>query len=60
MDQADRRYARISARLAGRPSGARMTVGLAARQAGDTLETLIDRADQVMLGQIFNGRLAAP
>lgn len=60
MDQADRRYARISARLAGRSNGARMTVGLAARQAGDTLETLIDRADQVMLGQIFNGRLDAP
>jgi diguanylate cyclase (GGDEF)-like protein len=55
--QADRRYAQIFTRLALRSNGARMTVGLAARQAGDTLGTLIDRADQVMLGRIFNGRL---
>ena len=27
-----------------------MTVGLAALQAGDTLEELVDRADQAMLG----------
>jgi diguanylate cyclase (GGDEF)-like protein len=57
LDQADLRYAQISTRLAGRSNGARMTTGLAARQTGDTLETLIDRADQVMHGRIFNGRL---
>jgi diguanylate cyclase (GGDEF)-like protein len=59
MDQADLRYAQISARLAGRSNGAQMTVGLASRRTGDTLESLIDRADQVMLGRIFNGRLGA-
>jgi diguanylate cyclase (GGDEF)-like protein len=58
MDQADRRYDKITARLAGRSNGARMTVGLAARRTGETLEVLIDRADQVMLGRIFTGRSA--
>ena len=37
-------------RLAESSSGARMTVGLAVRQKGDSLEELVDRADQAMLG----------
>lgn len=59
VDQADIRFEQIFARLARRSNGARMTVGLASRQRGDSLERLIDRADQVMLGRIFNGRLGA-
>jgi diguanylate cyclase (GGDEF)-like protein/PAS domain S-box-containing protein len=43
------RFRQISGRLADRASGARMTVGLAARQRADTLNQLIDRADQAML-----------
>jgi diguanylate cyclase (GGDEF)-like protein len=59
MGQADERYAKILVRLARRANGARMTVGLTARQAGDTVEILVDRADQVMMGRIFNGRLGS-
>jgi diguanylate cyclase (GGDEF)-like protein len=59
LDQADLRYVQVLARLAGRSNGARVSVGLTARQAGDSLEILVDRADQVMLGHTFNGRLGA-
>ncbi|HEV7770818.1 MAG TPA: HD domain-containing phosphohydrolase [Solirubrobacterales bacterium] len=48
--QAEARYEEISHRLAGRPSGARMRVGLAMRQKGDSLAELVDRADQEMIG----------
>jgi diguanylate cyclase (GGDEF)-like protein len=47
---ADARYRIISTRLAERQNGARMTVGLAARQTGDSLAELVDRADQAMIG----------
>lgn len=48
--QAGARYEEISLRLAERSSGARMTVGLAIRQKGDSLEELVDRADQARIG----------
>jgi diguanylate cyclase (GGDEF)-like protein len=47
--QAGVRYEKMSLRLAERSSGARMTVGLAALQAGDSLGELVDRADQAMI-----------
>jgi putative two-component system response regulator len=47
--QADLRYEEITLRLAERPSGARVTIGLAARQKGDSIDELIDRADQAMI-----------
>lgn len=50
VPQAKVRYREISARLAERASGAQMTVGLAEQQPGDSLEGLVDRADQAMLG----------
>lgn len=50
VDQARERYREISQRLAERSNGASMTVGLAAHQSGDSLEDLIDRADQAMIG----------
>jgi putative two-component system response regulator len=48
--QAEVRYRQISDRLARRENGARMTVGLAEQAAGDSLEELVNRADQAMLG----------
>lgn len=48
---ASRRFERISARLAARGNGAAFTVGLASRRAGDTLETLVERADRAMLAR---------
>ena len=57
LDQADLHYAQVLARLARRSNGARVSVGLTSRQQGDSLEILVDRADQVMLGRNFNGRL---
>jgi diguanylate cyclase (GGDEF)-like protein len=47
--QAELRYMDIAIRLSQRESGARMTVGFAARQPGDSLSQLVDRADQAML-----------
>jgi putative two-component system response regulator len=47
--QAEARYAQIADHLSERGSGARMTAGLAARLGGDSLEQLVDRADQAML-----------
>jgi diguanylate cyclase (GGDEF)-like protein/PAS domain S-box-containing protein len=47
--QAELRYMDIASHLSQRESGARMTVGFAARQAGDSLSQLVDRADQAML-----------
>lgn len=49
VKQAEERYREISLRLAERSSGARMTVGFAEYQPGDTLEGLINRADQAMI-----------
>ncbi len=51
LEQAARRYEQISNRLAARGKGARITVGLAAHRPGDSLESLIDRADQAMLAE---------
>jgi len=48
--QADLRYQQIALRLGERPSAAQFTVGLAARQKGDSIDELIDRADQAMIG----------
>jgi len=48
--QVDARYEEVSRRLAQRSSGARMRVGVAMRQKGDSLEELVDRADQAMIG----------
>jgi diguanylate cyclase (GGDEF)-like protein len=59
LDQADLRYAQVLTRLARRPNGARVSIGLTPRQPGDSLEILVDRADQVMLGHVSNGRLGA-
>jgi diguanylate cyclase (GGDEF)-like protein len=50
VPQAVVRYREISQRLAESDSGARMTVGLAAQRPGDSLDVLVDRADQAMLG----------
>jgi diguanylate cyclase (GGDEF)-like protein/PAS domain S-box-containing protein len=49
VPQAEARYREVSSQLAKRSSGARMTVGLAARKPGDSLEEFVDRADQAML-----------
>jgi GGDEF domain-containing protein len=48
--QADVRSEKMSLHLAEGSSGARMTVGLAALQTGDSLGELVDRADRAMLG----------
>jgi diguanylate cyclase (GGDEF)-like protein len=48
--QAETRYASLALRLAEQSSDAKMSVGLAALQAGDSLTELVDRADQAMLG----------
>jgi diguanylate cyclase (GGDEF)-like protein len=47
--QAGARYEKMALRLAERASGARMTVGLAALESGDSLAELVDRADQAMI-----------
>jgi diguanylate cyclase (GGDEF)-like protein len=47
--QADKRYKGMALHLGKRPSGARMTVGLAALGAGDLLVDLVDRADRAMI-----------
>ena len=49
VEHATRRYEQISQQLAERGNGAAITVGLAARRGGDSLEALIDRADRAML-----------
>jgi diguanylate cyclase (GGDEF)-like protein len=49
IEQAAGRYEQIFTRLTERGNGVSITVGLAAHRPGDTLETLIDRADQAML-----------
>jgi diguanylate cyclase (GGDEF)-like protein len=43
------RYGIVSRHLAEESAGARMTVGLATLRAGDSLDELVDRADQAML-----------
>lgn len=48
--QADVRSEKMSLHLAQGSSGARMTVGLAALQTGDSLGELVARADRAMLG----------
>ena len=50
LPQAEVRYREISLSLSECESGAQMTVGLAAHRTGDTVEELVDRADQAMLG----------
>lgn len=50
ITQADARYENMSLRLAEGTSGARITVGLAALETGDSVGELVDRADQAMLG----------
>ena len=49
VEQARVRCDQISARLTERGNGSSITVGLAAYRKGDSLEALIDRADQAML-----------
>jgi diguanylate cyclase (GGDEF)-like protein len=49
MGQVGARYAKLSHDLAAEPAGARMSVGLAAHQKGDSLGALVERADQAML-----------
>jgi diguanylate cyclase (GGDEF)-like protein len=46
-----RRYERISDHLAAHGNGAAITVGLASHRSGDTLETLVERADTAMLAK---------
>ena len=43
------RYRDIALRLSQRPDGAQMKVGLVAREAGDTFEALVERADGALL-----------
>ncbi len=50
-EHARRRYEQISLHLTERGNGAAITVGLATYSAGDTLETLVDRADREMLAR---------
>jgi diguanylate cyclase (GGDEF)-like protein len=50
VEQAEERYREISLRLTEGSSGARMTVGFTEYQPGDTLDGLVDRADQAMIG----------
>jgi diguanylate cyclase (GGDEF)-like protein len=50
-DTAARRYERISDHLAARGNGAAITVGLASHRPGDTLESLVERADAAMLAR---------
>jgi diguanylate cyclase (GGDEF)-like protein len=45
------RYEQIGEELQARGNGAAITVGLAAHRAGDSVETLVDRADQAMLAR---------
>jgi diguanylate cyclase (GGDEF)-like protein len=47
--QAEGRFIEISLRLGERSSGAGMTIGFAERQPDDTLDELVDRADQAMI-----------
>ncbi len=49
VEGARRRYGEIADRLAESGDGASFTVGLVAYRAGESLETLIDRADRSML-----------
>ena len=49
LEQARRRYDRISERLRERGKGTSVTVGLAAYRGGESLESLVDRADRAML-----------
>jgi diguanylate cyclase (GGDEF)-like protein len=48
-DQVHLRYGVVSRHLAAESAGAKMTVGLATLRAGDSLDELVDRADQAML-----------
>jgi diguanylate cyclase (GGDEF)-like protein len=48
VEQAQERYEQIAQQLGQRANGARITVGFAAYQRGDSLEGLVDRADKAM------------
>jgi diguanylate cyclase (GGDEF)-like protein len=48
-DQVHARYEHLSLLLAKAVSGARMTVGLATRRPGDSVDDLVERADQAMM-----------
>lgn len=48
---ARRRYEQIAEHLVARGNGAEITVGLAAHRVGDSLETLVERADRAMLAK---------
>lgn len=50
LAEAGARHEKMAAHLVKRPTGAGMTVGFAALQVGDSLEELVDRADQAMIG----------
>jgi diguanylate cyclase (GGDEF)-like protein len=50
LAEAGARYKKMAVHLAMGPTGAGMTVGLAALRAGDSLESLVDRADRAMIG----------
>jgi diguanylate cyclase (GGDEF)-like protein len=50
LAEAGARFEKMAVHLAMGPTGAGMTVGFAALQAGDSLEQLVDRADQAMIG----------
>jgi hypothetical protein len=49
MGRAVVRYRDIALRLSQRPDGTQMKVGLVAREAGDTFEALVERADGSLL-----------
>lgn len=49
LENARRRYEQIADTLTGSGRGAQITVGFASYQEGDSLESLIDRADREML-----------
>jgi diguanylate cyclase (GGDEF)-like protein len=50
LDQGNLRYGKFLTRLARKSNGAEATLGLALREDGDSLDALIDRADQAMIG----------
>jgi putative two-component system response regulator len=60
LREADARYTLIASRLSERGSDARMTVGLAARQSGDSLDQLLERADQAMFKARREGGVSLP
>lgn len=51
VTNAGRRHEQVAEHLSARGNGAAITIGLAAHRAGDSIETLIDRADREMLAK---------